>query len=314
VNLIMTDRTLFGDDDEPAQLLGHGPIPAQLARSLVIGNADTKTTTWVRRLFTDPTGTQLVAMDSRRRLFPAAAQKFLILRDQTCRTPWCDAPIRHIDHITPYGRGGPTHLHNGQGLCQACNLSKQAPHWKSWTDPNNTDNTDNTVYTTTPTGHHYTSNPPTHRNPHPGRTSQPSKNTSHKHCSTSPSAPPGPGVTCRATVSGALRRATRRCSRNKPSTATSSTKGGVAATTWPRSVVVAACDTLMTTLNVSSDAMTVVSTRAVFRHQIEPRQSPQQSGRRLRRPAGRSSPSSDRRHDCSRHSQPCLGSSTRPRR
>jgi len=29
VNLIMTDRTLLGDDDEPAHLLGHGPIPAQ---------------------------------------------------------------------------------------------------------------------------------------------------------------------------------------------------------------------------------------------------------------------------------------------
>jgi len=163
VNLIMTDRTLLGEDDEPAQLLGHGPIPAQLARSLVIGNADTATTTWVRRLYTDPTGTQLVAMDSRRRLFPAAAQKFLILRDQTCRTPWCDAPIRHIDHITPFGRGGPTHLSNGQGLCQACNLSKQASHWRSWTDPHNTDNpdnTDDTVHITTPTGHHYTSNPP----------------------------------------------------------------------------------------------------------------------------------------------------------
>ena len=63
----------------------------------------------------------------------------------------------HIDHITPFGRGGPTHLHNGQGLCQACNLSKQAPHWKSWTDPHNTDNT---VHTTTPTGHHHTSKPP----------------------------------------------------------------------------------------------------------------------------------------------------------
>jgi len=153
LNLIMTDRTQFGDD-EPAQLIGHGPIPAQLARSLVIGNADT-TTTWVRRLYTNPTGTQLLTMDSRQRLFPTAAQKFPILRDQTCRTPWCDAPIRHIAHITPVSRGGPTHINNGQGLCQACNLGNQAPGWRSWTDP------DNTVHTTTPTGHHHTSKPPT---------------------------------------------------------------------------------------------------------------------------------------------------------
>ena len=66
-------------------------------------------------------------MDSRRRLFPAGAQRFLIARDQLCRTPWCDAPIRHIDHIEPHARGGATTIDNGQGLCAACNLSKQAP-------------------------------------------------------------------------------------------------------------------------------------------------------------------------------------------
>ena len=129
----MTDRTLFGDD-EPAHLTGYGPIPAALARSLVIGHADTTTKTWVRRLYTDPTGTQLLAMDSRQRLFPAAAQKFLIARDQTCRTPWCDAPIRHLDHITPHSRGGPTSIGNGQGLCAACNLSKQDTGWRGRVD------------------------------------------------------------------------------------------------------------------------------------------------------------------------------------
>ena len=66
-------------------------------------------------------------MDSRRRLFPAGAQRFLIARDQLCRTPWCDAPIRHIDHIEPHARGGATTIDNGQGLCAACNLPKQAP-------------------------------------------------------------------------------------------------------------------------------------------------------------------------------------------
>ncbi|MGI8591721.1 MAG: DUF222 domain-containing protein [Nakamurella sp.] len=153
LNLIMTDRTLFGDD-EAAHLVGHGPIPGALARALVIGNADAATKTWVRRLYTDPTGTQLMAMDSRQRLFPATAQKFLILRDQTCRTPWCDAPIRQIDHLIPFASGGPTHIGNGQGLCQACNLHKQASGWRSWA------NRDGTVHTNTPTGHTYLSSPP----------------------------------------------------------------------------------------------------------------------------------------------------------
>ncbi|MDQ2737747.1 MAG: HNH endonuclease, partial [Actinomycetota bacterium] len=153
LNLIMTDRTLFGDD-EAAHLVGHGPIPGPLARALVIGNADAATKTWVRRLYTDPTGTQLMAMDSRQRLFPVTAQKFLILRDQTCRTPWCDAPIRQIDHLIPFASGGPTHIGNGQGLCQACNLHKQASGWRSWA------NHDGTVHTNTPTGHTYLSSPP----------------------------------------------------------------------------------------------------------------------------------------------------------
>ncbi len=153
LNLIMTDRTLFGDD-EPAHLVGHGPIPGPLARALVIGNADAATKTWVRRLYTDPTGTQLMAMDSRQRLFPATAQKFLILRDQTCRTPWCDAPIRQIDHLIPFASGGPTHTGKGQGLCQACNLHKQASGWRSWASR------DGIVHINTPTGHTYRSPPP----------------------------------------------------------------------------------------------------------------------------------------------------------
>ncbi len=150
----MTDRTLFGCDDEPAHLVGHGPIPAALARSLVCGGADNETKTWVRRLYTAPTGAQLIAMDSQQRLFPANAVKFLIARDQTCRSPWCDAPIRHIDHVTPHSRGGPTDISNGQGLCEACNLSKQAPGWRSRAGGGGV------VSTTTPTGHTYSSSPP----------------------------------------------------------------------------------------------------------------------------------------------------------
>ena len=154
INLLMTDRTLLDGDDEPAYLHGHGPIPAALARALVIGAADAATRTFVRRLYTDPTGTELTTMDTTRRLFPTAAQRFLINRDHTCRTPWCDAPIRQFDHLTPHSAGGPTTISNGQGLCQACNLTKQAPHWLARA------RTDGTISTTTPTGHTYPSTPP----------------------------------------------------------------------------------------------------------------------------------------------------------
>jgi len=104
-------------------------------------------------------------MDSTRRLFPTALRRFLITRDGTCRTPWCDAPIAHADHVTPHAEGGPTSAANGQGLCVRCNLVKEEPGWTSHVLhpglPDTTPTQDgqshrpHTVQTTTPTGHRY---------------------------------------------------------------------------------------------------------------------------------------------------------------
>ncbi len=84
---------------------------------------------WFRRLYTHPTTGTLVGMDSTRRLFPPSLRRFVVARDGTCRTPWCDAPIAHADHITPHANGGPTTAANGQGLCVRCNLVKEQPGW-----------------------------------------------------------------------------------------------------------------------------------------------------------------------------------------
>ena len=109
---------------------------------------------WLRRLYTSPTTGELVTMDSTARLFPPALARFIRLRDQVCRTPWCDAPIRHTDHVQPHHSGGPTSATNGDGLCEACNYAKQAPGWRARPGP------DGTVTTTTPTGHSRTTRPP----------------------------------------------------------------------------------------------------------------------------------------------------------
>lgn len=112
---------------------------------------------WIRRLFTGPTAsgsTQLVGMDSRRRLFPAGLRRFVIARDQVCRTPWCDAPIREVDHPQRWADGGNTTQLNSQGLCTACNQTKQAPGWNATPT---TSRTGHQVDTTTPTGHTYRS-------------------------------------------------------------------------------------------------------------------------------------------------------------
>jgi hypothetical protein len=158
VTLVMTDQTLLGSGDEPGHLQGYGPVPAPVARDLVRTAAgSTAAQVWLRRLFTAPGSGQLVAMDSRRRTFPRGLVDLLVARDQTCRTPWCDAPIRHLDHVVPAALGGPTSAANGQGLCEACNYAKQAPGWHARPGPGGAGQL---VETCTPTGHRYSSQAP----------------------------------------------------------------------------------------------------------------------------------------------------------
>jgi hypothetical protein len=152
VHLVMTDQTLFAGDATPAHLDGYGPIPAPLARQLTT-EADNA---WIRRLYTNPAGTDLVTTDTRRRLFTGARRRLLIARDQFCRTPWCDAPIRHADHVTRHAVGGATSTTNGQGLCEACNHAKEAPGWHA----RRLLSTRHSVQTITPTGQTHTSQPP----------------------------------------------------------------------------------------------------------------------------------------------------------
>ncbi len=154
VQLVMTDRTLLGGDDAPVRLVGHGPVPAFLARALL--TADDETRAWIRRLYRHPVSGELVAMESRRRDFPAGLRRFLVVRDEVCRTPWCDAPIRHADHVRKAADGGPTSAANGQGLCESCNQAKEAPGWQHTATASRA----GPITLRTPTGHCYTSQPP----------------------------------------------------------------------------------------------------------------------------------------------------------
>ncbi|HSU01397.1 MAG TPA: DUF222 domain-containing protein [Nocardioides sp.] len=154
LNLVMPHDALLGTSDEPAHLGGFGPVPAELARELVAGSIAAGHEMWLRRLYASPTSGELVTSDSRARLFPTALARLVRLRDQFCRTPWCDAPVREIDHVVPHTAGGPTSAANGQGLCVACNHAKQAPRWRARPGPGGT------VTTTTPTGHQHRSRPP----------------------------------------------------------------------------------------------------------------------------------------------------------
>lgn len=96
-------------------------------------------------------------MESRSRIFPKGLALFIGLRDQTCRTPYCNAPIRHRDHAVPKRRGGPTSAANGLGTCEACNYTKEAPGWAVSTSD---DGGVHTAEFTTPTGAVYRSTAP----------------------------------------------------------------------------------------------------------------------------------------------------------
>jgi hypothetical protein len=193
IQLVMTDRTLFQADSEPARLPGYGTVPAGWARGLINGTAATDTAlsrergtggppglgggaaspptpgdssgattddtafgVWLRRLYTYPRTGDLVAMDSRARIFPPGLRRLIQTRDDTCRTAYCDAPIRHLDHIIPWHHAGQTTKANGAGLCEACNHTKETSGWTAVPRPGPR----HTIELTTPTGHTYHSTAP----------------------------------------------------------------------------------------------------------------------------------------------------------
>ena len=159
VQLVITDESLLGGSTTAAHVPGYGPIPATVACRLASDAAtDARSKATVRRMYRHPTAGALVAMESRARLFPKGLAQFIAIRDGTCRTPYCDAPIRHTDHATPAARGGPTSVINGLGECEACNYAKEAPGWRvhTWCDGDGL----HTAEFTTPTGDRHRSAAP----------------------------------------------------------------------------------------------------------------------------------------------------------
>lgn len=159
VNLVLSDESLLGGGTAPADVCGYGPIPAAVARNLIGGAVtDRRSRATLRRLYTHPEAGALVAMESRSRLFPQGLAVFIGLRDQRCRTPYCDAPIRHRDHAQPWANGGSTTADNGQGLCEHCNYVKENAGWKVRTSVDESHT--HTALFMTPTGKAYRSTAP----------------------------------------------------------------------------------------------------------------------------------------------------------
>jgi hypothetical protein len=160
VNVVISDQALLGVENAAAVIAGYGSVPSSVAQRLIaaaVASPDSLAT--LRRLYATAASGALVAMDSRSRVFPKGLAEFIGLRDQRCRTPYCDAPIRHRDHATPHRTGGATSAANGLGTCERCNYTKEAAGWSVNADIG--DNSTHTARYTTPTGsHHHSTAPP----------------------------------------------------------------------------------------------------------------------------------------------------------
>jgi hypothetical protein len=168
VNVVISDQALVGVEDATAVIAGYGSVPSALARNLIADAvADQRSHATLRRLYATPATGALVALESRARVFPKGLADFIGLRDQRCRTPYCDAPIRHRDHAKPHRKGGTTSAVNGLGLCERCNYVKESDGWivTSTTAENGT----HTAEFTTPTGSRHRSTAP----PMPGTPQEP---------------------------------------------------------------------------------------------------------------------------------------------
>jgi hypothetical protein len=93
--------TLLGLDDQPAELAGYGPIPANMGRRI----SEDPTGTW-HRLITVAAG-RLLDYATRTYKPPAALAKHVIARDQHCVHPGCrrKAWTCELDHRVPYPHG-----------------------------------------------------------------------------------------------------------------------------------------------------------------------------------------------------------------
>jgi hypothetical protein len=152
IQVIVGAGTLAGTDECSAEIVGHGPIPPEVARRLAADG------TW-RRILTDPASGSVLDYGRTRYRPPAALVDFVRARDQVCTFPPCRISARHcqIDHAIPYDKNGQTSSANTGPLCVRHHLLKTHTGWTISRHANGT------VVWTSPTGHQYTNYPDDYR-------------------------------------------------------------------------------------------------------------------------------------------------------
>jgi hypothetical protein len=139
----------------PGELLGYGPIPAEIARELA-GDA-----AWQRFVHEPVTGYLRDVGDQRYHPGPAIT-RFRVARDVRCRFPGSTRKARHSegDHVIPHrdgGGGGRTSSANLASLSKLGHIAKTHNGWKV------SGNANGALTWTSPHGHTYTTTPHDYR-------------------------------------------------------------------------------------------------------------------------------------------------------
>jgi hypothetical protein len=123
VQVTVPMSSLAGLDQQPGELAGYGPIPAEVARRIA-GDA-----TW-RRLLTDPISGVLLDYGRTTYRPPAGLADFVRARDRTCRFPGCRRPAEkcELDHAIAYPEGSTC----AENLGPLCTHHHQLKHRSDW--------------------------------------------------------------------------------------------------------------------------------------------------------------------------------------
>ncbi|TDW15300.1 HNH endonuclease signature motif containing protein [Kribbella kalugense] len=151
IEVVVPASTLLGLDDDPAELTGYGPIPAEMARRIAADG------TW-RRLLTDPINGAVLEASTTRHDPGSLVTETLLARHPVCAWPGCNRTSRDCDrdHLTPFAQSGRTSLSGMAPYCEYHHVIKDTPAW-GWTT---TSHPDGSITLVTPTGHRHTTVPP----------------------------------------------------------------------------------------------------------------------------------------------------------
>ena len=156
VGVLIDAQTLLHHAERPGELIGYGPIPAELARAL----AGQPGAAW-RRFVYDPVDGHLLDYGRRTYRPPKRLREFVLARDGVLTNPFAPNPQRDFDHVLPWSAGGATSAGNGHAPTRTDHNLKTHAGYRVDLEP------DGTVVWTTPAGHVYRRSPHDYR-PEPG--------------------------------------------------------------------------------------------------------------------------------------------------